>query len=103
MDRLTANYVQLLLSKIAQLIGSLGSGAYAAATGTPVDGEVPSGVINGINMTFTLVNIPITGSVHLFLNGQRKTSGYTVVGNTITYTGGPTPQTGDGHVADYRY
>ena len=70
-----------------------------------IDGEIPAGVIDGANAAFTLVNIPLPGSVHLYLNGvrQRPTTDYSVSGNTITYTAGAKPQSGDNHYADYRH
>lgn len=96
-QRLTAQLAQLALFA-SQLNGVL-------AQGTPADGEIPTGAINGINAAFTLAYTPKTGSVHLFLNGvrQRLTTDYTVAGNTITYASGAKPQTGDNHYADYRH
>jgi hypothetical protein len=49
--------------------------------------EVPSGTINGTNVTFTLAFTPATGSVRLYKNGQRLklTTDYTISGGTITY------------------
>lgn len=75
------------------------------ANGNFVDGELPANVIDGANAVFTLVNIPIAGSVHLYLNGvrQRPTTDYSVSGNTITYTAGAKPKSGDNHYADYRH
>ena len=69
-----------------------------------VDAETPAGPINGVNTIFTLANTPLSNSMHLFLNGvrQRPTTDYSVTGNTITYTSGAKPQTGDNHLADYR-
>lgn len=69
-----------------------------------VDGEVPTGTIDGVNVTFTLAGLPVSGSVHLYLNGlrQRPTTDFSVAGNVITYTAGAKPSTGDNHVADYR-
>ena len=68
------------------------------------DSEVPSGTINGSNVTFTLANAPSpASSLQLFLNGLLQTAGgvdYTLSGSTITY--GVAPETGDAHVAWYR-
>lgn len=77
---------------ILALIGSL----------TFVDGEVPSGAVNSSNVTYTLANTPVTGSVHLYLNGIRlkATVDYTISGLTITMTTAPT--TGDLILCDYR-
>ena len=56
-------------------------------------GEIPSGTINGSNVTFTLSSAP-QGEVMLFYNGQRLRSGvgndFTMSGATITMTFAPT-------------
>ena len=66
------------------------------------DEETPSGTINGINTTFTLVNTPIAGSVKLY-KGIRMKLGvdYTISGTTITMIN--IPLIGEIMVADYRY
>lgn len=54
--------------------------------------EVPSGTINGVNVTFTLANTPEDAlSVLLFVNGifQRRTTDYTISGATITFVSAP--------------
>jgi hypothetical protein len=87
----------ILAAQTAPIIcGGGGSGNF-------VDEEVPLGLINSINDTFTLVNTPVIGSVKIYLNGQRLTNGvdYTYVTNIITFT--TIPFTGDGLIADYRY
>ena len=80
-------------------------------TGTAInfaDGETPTGTINGSNAVFTVVNSPSpAASLRVFKNGQRMTVGasadYTLTGNTITFTSGAIPKTGDVLLADYRY
>jgi hypothetical protein len=72
------------------------------------DGEIPSGVINGINNIFTLVNTPNPAlSLLVLRNGVQQEQGvaYTVSGNTISFTLNPLyiPQTGDVIQAWYRY
>jgi len=71
-----------------------------------VYGEAPTGLVNGTNPTFTLLNTPIVGSVCLFRNGQRLNVGvgndYTIAGATITMLTGMIPATGDILLADYR-
>ena len=66
--------------------------------------EVPSGAINGSNVTYTLANTPIAGTVQLYLNGIRQLAGagndYTISGATITYL--TAPPTGSALLADYR-
>ena len=74
-----------------------------AASITFIDEEVPSGSINGSNTDFDLAYTPITGSVHLYLNGQRLSVGngdYSISGTTITYSIAPPP--GSYHFVDYR-
>ena len=53
--------------------------------------EVPSGTINGSNVTFTLANTPYAGSVSVYLDGliQRITTDYTISGSTITFVTAP--------------
>jgi hypothetical protein len=69
-----------------------------------VDKEVPSGTINGVNVTFTLANTPVAGSEHLYLNGILQESGagndYTISGATITML--TAPLTGEKLRASYR-
>lgn len=70
-----------------------------------VDKEIPTGAINGSNVTFTLAFTPSpTGSEHVYLNGVLQMSGagndYTISGATITYLAAPT--TGDTLVVSYR-
>lgn len=67
-----------------------------------VDSEVPAGAVNSSNVTFTLANTPIAGSVKLYQNGIRLklTADYTISGLTITFVTAPT--TGDLLLADYR-
>jgi hypothetical protein len=87
-----------------------------------VDGEIPSGAINGTNQSFTLANTPSQGSLQLYVNGLRATqcSGsvtitpgtvtpcdYNLAGATITFltlpSGTIVPQVGDFLLADYRH
>lgn len=69
-----------------------------------VDKEVPSGTINGSNVTFTLAFTPLAGSEHVYLNGVLQNPGgandYTISGTTITYNNAP--QTGDVLLVSYR-
>lgn len=65
--------------------------------------EVPNGLINGSNVTFSLVSAPIAGCLALYFNGQRLRSGagndYTLSGTTITMLF--IPESGDVLIADY--
>lgn len=68
-----------------------------------VENEVPSGTINSSNVTFTIANTPIVGSVQLFQNGMRLKGGgvdYSISGGTITFV--TAPMTGDLLTSDYR-
>lgn len=55
--------------------------------------EVPSGSINGTNVTFTLANTPVAGSEQVFLNGLLQDPGpgnsYTISGAVITFASAP--------------
>lgn len=86
-------------------VGVNASGGGGGTVPTFVDGETPTGTIDGVNATFTLANAPSPAtSLILYLNGVRLRVGthYTLSGATITYLAGSIPQTGDAHVADYR-
>lgn len=74
--------------------------ADASATAT-TENEVPSGAINGSNVTFTLVGTPITGSLRLYQNGIRlkNPDDYSITGSTITMV--TAPITNDILLADY--
>lgn len=69
-----------------------------------IDKEVPAGLINGSNTTFTLANTPIAGSEHVYLNGILQESGagndYTISGATMTY--GAAPLAGEKLRVSYR-
>lgn len=69
-----------------------------------VVGEVPSGLINGSNVTFALANTGVPESVEVFLNGLRQRVGaggdYSLAGGTtITFLVSPT--TGETVVTNY--
>ncbi|MBY0373563.1 MAG: hypothetical protein K2Q23_06185 [Bryobacteraceae bacterium] len=70
-----------------------------------VDGERPSGTLNGTNAVFTLASAPSPAtSLTLFRNGLLQTAGldFTVAGATITFLAGAIPQAGDLLEAYYR-
>jgi hypothetical protein len=70
------------------------------------DAEVPSGIINGLNVTFGLSFLPSpASSLQLHLNGLFMEQGldYTLTGSTITFALASTPQAGDLLLASYRY
>lgn len=55
--------------------------------------EIPSGDINGSNKVFALAHTPISGTVHVHLNGMVQVPGsgldYTIAINVITFTKAP--------------
>jgi len=63
-----------------------------------VDGETPTGAVDGVNTLFTLVQSPNpAASLAVYRNGMRIRSGldYTSIGATITFAPGYIPQIGD--------
>lgn len=88
--------------------GTRSSWATVAASGISFsDKEVPSGLINDSNVTFTLAHTPTAGSEHVFLNGvlQNITSDYTISGDTITFVTAPpvSPDSTTVLLVSYRY
>lgn len=72
---------------------------------TFIDGEVPSGTMNGSNAAFALANVPNpSASLALFRNGLLLTQGgdYTLSSNSISFQAGAAPQSGDILLASYR-
>lgn len=68
------------------------------------DNVIPTGTIDGVNVTFALPQTPNpSSSLKLSLNGNRlrPTTDYSLSGATITYVN--PPSSGDNHYADYRY
>lgn len=84
---------------------STGGGSGGSTVGY-VDEEIPSGLVNGANATFTtsLTAAP-AASLMLYRNGllMRQNSDYTLSGNTITFYAASVPQSGDSLLASYRY
>lgn len=61
--------------------------------GSIFEQEVPSGTVNGSNVTFTLASSPHSSkAVVVVVNGliQRQTTHYSVSGSTITFVTAPT-------------
>ncbi|MCE5306326.1 MAG: hypothetical protein LLG20_01665 [Acidobacteriales bacterium] len=70
-----------------------------------IDGEVPSGSVDGVNAAFTLVNSPDpAGSLSLYRNGVLQKPGfdYSITGASITFVSTAIPQSGDTLLASYR-
>jgi hypothetical protein len=75
------------------------------SSGSFIDGETPSGSVNGSNVTFVLASIPNPAtSLALYLNGVLQSVGtdFTLSSATITFINGVIPQTGDILRASYR-
>jgi len=81
------------------------SGPCAGAGPVFTDGEVPGGVVDGTNATFTLASTPSpAGSLVLYRNGiaQKSAVDYTLTGATLQFLTGAIPQPGDTLLAWYR-
>jgi hypothetical protein len=85
--------------------GPCGTAGTGAAGPNFTDEEVPAGLVNGANVSFTLSAVPIpTSSLYLYRNGVLQKAGqdYTIAGNAIQFLAGSTPQAGDTLLASYR-
>jgi len=83
----------------------INNGAAAGATSLALN-ETPTGLVNGINDTFTLSSTPSPStSLLLFINGQLITQGtdYTLATATITFDPSAIPMTGDILLATYQH
>lgn len=83
---LLSGFAGLLTSNEALIVQAIENGTYF------VFNEVPTGVVDGVNVTFTLAHAPKpTGSEEVYLNGQLQipTSDYTISGATITFVVAP--------------
>ncbi len=88
-----------------------GTGGGSTSSGNISWNEVPSGTLDGSNITFTLAQTPSpSGALQLYLNGELLSPlttppSYTLTGNTITLGVTPTPSAahGDLLVATYPY
>ena len=72
----------------------------------PVDHGAVTGDKDGSNRVYTTTNIFVSGSLVVFLNGQRQTVGddYTVTGvNEFTFVVGAAPAADDTIVVAYRF
>jgi hypothetical protein len=85
-----------------------GTGSTEGGSGTTVgfvDNEVPTGLVNSSNATFSLVTAPTpASSLQLYRNGLMMRSGldYNLSGQTISFLAASLPQTGDALLANYR-
>jgi hypothetical protein len=70
-----------------------------------VDGDLPTGIVDGSNGTFTLTAVPAPStSLSVYRNGmlQKPAVDYTATGNSLQFLTGATPQPGDTLLASYR-
>ena len=83
--------------------GLVNLGGYVATPAQFVDDETPTGLIDGVNTVFVLSKTPLTGSLKVYVNGQRVrvTEDYTFSGRIITFL--TAPPTGSILLADFRY
>lgn len=70
-------------------------------TAKVVTGETLTGTVDGSNVTFSIANSPLSGSVKIYLDGQRLalTADYTISSTTITFV--EAPVVGSVLLADY--
>lgn len=69
------------------------------------DAEIPSGAIDGVNVTFQLTGLPSpAASLEIYRNGLalQRTVDFTVSGSTVTFQNSSVPQPGDILQAFYR-
>lgn len=85
------------LSKPSKNLGGISRGGGASM----IFNEIPTGLINGSNTTYTLANVPKSGSVAVYLTGvrQRPTTDFTISGRTLTMI--PAPGVNDNLYVDY--
>lgn len=83
----------------------LATTAFVATLGSTslVQGETPGGSVNGSNTAYTTASVFATGSLRVYLNGQRLTagSGNDYVETTQGFTMQYAPATGDVMLIDY--
>ena len=84
------------INSIMQVFANSG----AAVSLTQVNGEIPTGVIDGVNVTYTLTNIPVNFKL-LSYGTILSPSSYTIVSNTITMSSPLLP--GETLLAFYEY
>lgn len=81
------------------------SGPCGGSAPSFVDGDLPAGIVDGNNATFTLTAVPAPAtSLAVYRNGvlQEQSVDYTATGNSIQFAAASTPQPGDALLASYR-
>ncbi len=92
------------LASLTTSINNLSLVAQNMMSQQSVQGEVPSGVLDGSNFAFMLANPPSpANSLFLYKNGQRQLPGsdFLLSGNVIRFVGLAVPKPGDTISADY--
>jgi hypothetical protein len=82
-----------------------GSSGPCSVSPSFVDGELPTGTMDGVNTSFSLANPPSPStSLYLYRNGLLLEAGvdYSLSSNAITFFSSATPQPGDNLLANYR-
>lgn len=82
-----------------------GSGSGSGTSPVFVDGDSPSGIVDGSNTSFTLSAVPQPiSSLSVYRNGvlQKLLQDYNVTGNVVQFVSLATPQPGDTLIASYR-
>jgi hypothetical protein len=85
--------------------GPCGSGGSGAAGPNFTDAEVPAGLVNGANVSYTVSTVPTpASSLYLYRNGVLQKPGldYNLSGSSIEFLTVSTPQPGDTLLASYR-
>lgn len=100
----TVSAVDTIFSAIQKLAGN---DALYVQSSRFIIREVPTGLVNGNNGTFTIINIPLAGKEEIYVNGFLQDVGtgndYTISGNTVTFLTGAIPETGDKVRISYIY
>ncbi len=80
----------VILSKAAAAATYQPIGSYLLSSNF-VDNETPSGTVDGSNITFTIANTPVAGTLHLLQNGVEiyAPANYSISGTTITMVTAP--------------
>jgi hypothetical protein len=85
--------------------GSTGPCFDSALLASFIDAEIPAGIIDGVNTSFTLANSPQpAASVVIYRNGVRQSAGtdFTLNGTALQFLSPSIPQSGDTLSAAYR-
>jgi hypothetical protein len=85
--------------------GSSGACGGSASAPSFMDGDSPSGIVDGANTTFTLSATPNPAtSLAVYRNGMLQKAGqdFTATGNTVRFVVANAPQPGDTLLASYR-